>query len=220
MLEPVHRFDADLPGASKGNELILKGDYPDSGETGVLTVYLDTDIQAGCGSGGFCLEGVEDSSVQLRYIKQYMYDLLGVWLPDDVEALRAAGRSMEPTFHDGQILLYKPVPNLGGIVNLRRYIISIQNPITDEWTPLAKRLHVRVNGGFRIISDNKSAGEPDVILKPKRNNSFQRSDTGEEVRMAVLGEVVWPRDDTKEQDARSAEEMLDVLIQRGFIEQH
>ena len=206
--------------ARAGNELLVSGEgYFESAETGVLKIYDGADVQAGAGSNGFGFEIFEDTAIEVRYYQQMMYDLLGFWPPENMRGMRVAGHSMMPTIEPGQLVLYNPMRNLEGIITRRRYIISLMNVKTETWTPMAKQIIRRSTDGFRIVSENKSLGEPDTVLLAEKGQArYTRQDSGEEVKMAVLGEILWPQPGESDRSKKVIAETLEVLAAEGALQ--
>jgi transcriptional regulator with XRE-family HTH domain len=209
-----------LPPVEPGNALLVRGEgYFENAETGVLTIYDGSDVQAGAGPNGFGFEVFEDNAIEVRYYRQMMQDLLGFWPPQDMRGMRVVGHSMMPTIEPGQLVLYRPMEQLEGIVTRRRYIISLMNVKTETWTPMAKQIVRRSTDGFRIVSENKSLGEPDTVLLAEKGRArFTRQDSGEEVKMAVLGEILWPQRDESDRSKQVIAETLEILAAEGALQ--
>ena len=197
-----------------GNELLVRGDsYFSSRETGILTVYDDSRVQAGAGPHGFGFEVFDGTSIEVRFYRQMMRELLGIHIPQELHGLRVTGNSMAPAIESGQLVLFDPVDKIGGIISGERYIVSLRNVKTDTWHPLAKTLYRRDNGGWRIVSDNRRAGLPDTVLvEEPGKHRYARADTGEEVDMAVLGKVLWPEIGISEESRQIVSETLETLV--------
>ena len=206
--------------AKPGNDLLVRGGgYFENAETGVLTIYDGSDVQAGAGSNGFGFEVFEDTAIEVRYYQQMMYDLLGFWPPENMRGMRVAGHSMMPTIEPGQLVLYNPMRNLEGIITRRRYIISLMNVKTETWTPMAKQIVRRSTDGFRIVSENRSLGEPDTVLLAEKGQArYTRQDSGERVEMAVLGEILWPQPGESDRSKKVIAETLEVLAAEGALQ--
>ena len=204
-----------LPQKGSGYLLVSGRGYFENTETGILKIYDDERVQAGAGPDGFGFEVFSGPSVEVRFYKQMMEDLLSRSLPDTTHGIRVAGHSMEPEIKSGQLVLYDPVEKLGGIISGKRYIISLYNEKTGLWNPLAKRIYKRDVGGYRIVSDNKAGGQPDTVLIQEADNLFRHSQTGEKVRMDVLGEVIWPTIGLSEEQRRVIADTLEVLASQG-----
>ena len=212
-------IDGGVPAPTPTQGLLAEGDdYFGDKEVMDLVVRPDDVVQVGAGDGGFQVVDLDRDAITLRVFKQFIYDLLGFWPPDTMEALRIVGNSMKPTFRDGQLVLVDPVHKLGGMVNLRRYVIYIHDLRTNEWSPLAKRIIRRPGGGFRIVSDNRAYGEADMVLYPKEDGHLYDNETGQRIDLRVYGEVLWPRDQEEKDRVQSATNALETLISEGSIE--
>lgn len=204
--------------ATAGRDILARGeDYFGEEETMTLRILPDTAIRPGAGGNGFEVIDL-GSIVELVIFKQFIHDLLGFWPPDTMEALRIIGTSMQPTFRSGQLVLVDPVEKLAGMVNLRTYVLSIFDERTGDWTPLAKRIITRPGGGFKIVSDNRAFGEDDMLLVPKEDGRLYDNETGQEIRMRVYGEVLWPTQKEERERVQTATDTLEMLIAEGSLQ--
>ena len=210
---------ARVPAPTAPALLVSGEDYFGDAETMTLRILPDTAIRPGAGGDGFAQVDLGEI-VELVIFKQFIHDLLGFWPPDTMEGLRIMGHSMQPTFRDGQLILVDPVEGLAQMINLRRYVLTIQDLRTGDWRPLAKRIVTRPGGGFKIVSDNRAYGEDDMLVVPRSDEPGRLFDhaTGQEIRMRVHSEILWPRDEDDQVRLQAATDALEELISEGALQ--
>jgi phage repressor protein C with HTH and peptisase S24 domain len=187
---PREKRRKDGPLEVQGSEetaLIGAGD-----ETFELRVFHD--IEAGAANDGHLNYHADlREADEATYSKQLFHDLLGFWPPDDMDGVYARGASMEPGVKDERLVLYEPVND---VVSGERYVLHIHDPMTGDWYTRVKRLQRITGGGLRIVSDNPSV--PDEVLVLDDDDRLVNKETNRTVNMSVIGRVLWPTAQTKQ----------------------
>lgn len=109
------------------------------------TVTLDyIHINPSCGHGTFVLDEPDVTPVKLG--TRIIQDVLHVQNPNTLKVIRAAGDSMVPTIHDGDMCIVDT--SRTDYMNGGVFLLTINN----DW--YVKRIRKRMSGELDIISDN------------------------------------------------------------------
>lgn len=181
-------------------------------ETFQLRIFHD--IEAGAANDGHLNYHADMRAAdQATYSKKLFYDLLGFWPPDDMDGVYARGVSMEPGVKDERLVLYEPVED---VVSGERYVLHIYDPMTTDWYTRVKRLQRITGGGLRIVSDNASV--PDEVLILDDEDRLVNNETGRPVNLSVIGRVLWPSEQTKEDQIDLITKTVQQLAASGQLD--
>lgn len=134
------------------------------GDEYALVPLYDVEVSAGHGA----VVDQENSLSRLAFRHDWLAEM-GLY-PDKVVTVLAAGDSMEPTLHDGDVLLVDTAQRQ--VVKDAIYIIRQQGLL------YVKRLQRLYDGAIRISSDNKAYA---VEVVPKKDLGY----------LEIIGRVVW-----------------------------
>ncbi len=150
--------------------LIPQGDTQGDAFTVPLTNYVPIkryDVQASAGQGALVIE--ELSGGYLAFEEKFLRQTLGR-RRQDLVAVEAAGDSMEPAIHDGDLLVVDVT--VQEIQSSRVYVLSVNGEL------LVKRLSLRLDGSVTVRSDN--AKYPEETVTPSERNGLR-----------IVGQVVY-----------------------------
>ena len=181
------------------------------GESFTLTIYAS--VRAAAGSGCIVPDPDEELASRMQQSKRLFQKLLGFWPPDDLGGLYVRGESMEPGLEDGQLMLYQPV---GRMISGQRYILLVEDPRSEDWSLIVKRVQLFAGGGLKLISDNRGLGLDDEVLLPGTEGGLVHAQTGLPVRLCVVGRVLWPRDGDDAHDAQIVTRTIERLSALGY----
>lgn len=134
-----------------------------AGEYALVPLY-DVEVSAGYGA----LAEQERSQSRLAFRRDWLSEM-GLY-PDNVVTVLARGDSMEPTLHDGDLLLVDTAQ--------RQVVKDAVYVIRQEGLLYVKRLQRLYDGSLRISSDNPAYA---VEVVPKKDLGF----------LEIIGRVVW-----------------------------
>lgn len=110
----------------------------------VYMVKMINNVHSSAGGGAF---NEDDANVTYLTIDPVFVDVFGIKENDDIEAIRVAGDSMEPTVSEGALILVDRKKT--ELVNGGIFVLNSINGV------VVKRVSVNPNGTIDLISDNR-----------------------------------------------------------------
>lgn len=110
----------------------------------IYRIKLIDNVHSSAGGGAF---NEDDAGITYLTVDPVFVDVFGIKESDDIEAVRVAGDSMEPTISEGALILLDR--KKAELVNGGIFVLNSLNGV------VVKRIAVNPNGMIDLISDNK-----------------------------------------------------------------
>lgn len=146
-------------------------------EETVYKIRFIENVNASCGGGGYCDEQLTQAEI---YIDKEDANKIGIFKPENFDAISVVGDSMAPTIEDrSTVLVDTTTKSLTGGSGI--YVLNTSSGV------FVKRVHKTPNGNIELLSDNKNypsigidieeitiVGRVVAALDPKRGEHCER----------------------------------------------